>query len=290
MPTTSAHYYKNIFHWKSSSMRLIFSLLLITSFFASGAIPSHYVHTESVVLRLFLMLLPFVCAMSALWLVMKFVHQTDFSDLIHARESSGVSLRKIFFGFMLWLCIQLVLESVMYMYAPSAYEFHNVISGKWLALLLVAFVMIPVQSGFEELLVRSYLLQYFYKLLKNPLLALIITSVLFALLHARNPEIAGYGTGIMLLYYFLAATGMGLISYFDGRAELAIGMHTANNLYAALLVSYKNAAFDTNPPVVVVEMNVFMSVALFVIGMLVFLLICSKKYHWRLPEINFTKE
>ena len=277
------HYYKNILHWKSSYLRLFFSVIIIILCFIAGAYPDSFITEDNDQSRLFLMLLPFCTGLAGLYLVFRFLHHADFSKLFIPDGILKISVKRIFFGFFLWLAIQIFLEIIMFMLNPDDYSFQYDLPVSWLWLVLVALLMIPVQTSFEELFVRSYLLQYFYKFFDKKFVALCSSSVFFAILHYSNPEIVEYGAGIMLFYYFLAGLGIGLISYFDNRMELALGMHASNNIYAAVLVSYKKAAFDTQPLIEVSSMNVFASIALFLIGIFIFLLICKYNYKWVLP-------
>ena len=66
-------------------------------------------------------------------------------------------------------------------------------------------------ASVEELMFRGYLMQGFGLAFKNGIAPLIITSVLFGLMHASNPEAKVHGLAIMMPYYmffgaFLAKT------------------------------------------------------------------------------------
>ena len=60
--------------------------------------------------------------------------------------------------------------------------------GEFLLFLVVAVILVPVQSGFEEVFLRGYLLQGLMQFLRNKVVPAILTGVIFALPHLANPE------------------------------------------------------------------------------------------------------
>ena len=73
---------------------------------------------------------------------------------------------------------------------------------------------------------------------------LVITSMIFGLLHLFNPEVEKLGYGIMV-YYIGTGFFLGILTLMDEGLELAIGFHAANNLLTALLVTADWTAFQT---------------------------------------------
>ncbi len=96
----------------------------------------------------------------------------------------------------------------------------------------------------EEYLFRGYLMQGFAKLTRNRWLPLILTSVIFGMLHVFNPEIDKLGMGL-LFYYIGTGFFFGIMTLMDDGIELALGFHIANNLITALLVTADWTAFQT---------------------------------------------
>ena len=60
--------------------------------------------------------------------------------------------------------------------------------GEFLLFLVVAVILVPVQSGFEEVFLRGYLLQGLMQFLRNKVVLAILTGVIFALPQLANPE------------------------------------------------------------------------------------------------------
>ena len=111
-------------------------------------------------------------------------------------------------------------------------------------MLIVACCLIPFQSALEEWLFRGYLMQGFATLTNSRFVCLLMTSVIFGLLHASNPEIDKLGYGL-LVYYIGTGFFFGIMSLMDDGIELAIGFHVANNLITAVLVTADWTAFQT---------------------------------------------
>lgn len=113
----------------------------------------------------------------------------------------------------------------------------------------VSLLLIPLQSATEEIVLRGYLNQGLARFIKNPWIVFFITSAGFAALHLGNPEIAAgaeNGTKLMTISgYFFFGFFCCILTYIDGGLETAIGVHVANNLYAATIMGYDSSALPT---------------------------------------------
>jgi membrane protease YdiL (CAAX protease family) len=85
-----------------------------------------------------------------------------------------------------------------------------------------------VQSFFEEIVVRGYLLQGLHLHIKNLALLVIINSLIFGLLHF------GYGLDSFLSSWMLGIA-FAIIVIIQNRIEFVSGAHNANNLSLALV-------------------------------------------------------
>ena len=116
---------------------------------------------------------------------------------------------------------------------------------------------------------------------KKTFVALILTSVIFGLLHGLNPEVEKLGY-ITMVYYIGTGLVLGIFTLMDEGTELSLGFHAANNIIAAVFVTTDWTVFqtealliDTSEPSVGWEM--FLPVlVLYPITLYVF----SKKYGW----------
>ena len=109
-----------------------------------------------------------------------------------------------------------------------------------------------------------------------------MTSVIFGLLHGMNPEVEKLGY-ITMVFYIGTGFFFGIITLMDEGIELALGLHAANNIVAAFLVSTDWTVFqtdalyiDTSEPSVGLEMF-FPVLVLYPMLLFVF----SKKYGWK---------
>lgn len=112
------------------------------------------------------------------------------------------------------------------------------------------------------------------------IVALILSSVLFGLVHSANPEIEKFGYGIMMIYYISAGMLLGIVTLMDNRIELALGIHAATNFTGAVFVGYDGAAIQTDSILTSHSLNPYiMTVGFFVLAA-VFLFFTHKKYKW----------
>ncbi|MDA9679730.1 CPBP family intramembrane metalloprotease [Flavobacteriaceae bacterium] len=192
-------------------------------------------------ITLFLVLLPFVAVVPFVYLVVTRLHQRSFTSLVTSRKR--VDYKRILFSFLLWGTVSASMVIFDYWINPDDYVW-NFKPLAFLILFLISIVMIPLQTSMEELVFRGYLVQGFGVLCKNRWMPLLITSVLFGLLHIWNPEIDKLG--IHLIWYYIG-TGLflGVITLMDEGMELALGFHAANNLVTALFVTASWTAFQT---------------------------------------------
>ena len=190
---------------------------------------------------LFLILLPFAITLPFIKIVITKIHKQSFTSLFCSRNS--VDFKRIIFSFLLWGGISILMILINYVLSPKDYEW-NFKLIPFLVLFFIGIVLIPLQTSVEEFLFRGYLMQGFGVLFKNRWLPLLLTSVLFGILHIWNPEIDKLG--INLIWYYIG-TGLflGVITLMDEGMELALGFHAANNLVTALLVTASWTAFQT---------------------------------------------
>jgi len=237
-------------------------------------------------LGLFLLLLMFVFAFVALWFGVTKLHKRKFLSLANAQ--SKLNWNKIFFSFFLWIIIGVIAECLVYSFQPENYQYtFNLWS--FLPLLLICIFILPIQTSFEEFFFRGYLLQGFSLLteklnlpkgLNSYFIPLIITSLLFGLVHGSNPEVEKYGFWIMQANYVGAALFLGILVIMDEGLELALGAHAATNFYGACFVGYEASAIQTDSIFKLNNINPSLSLGIFVISGIVFVLICSRKYNW----------
>lgn len=230
---------------------------------------------------LILNLLPFVLVLGLLFLLVRTVHNRSILSLTTSRKT--VSYKKIMFSCGLVILMTIVTFALSYAVDNSTILW-NFNPTKFAVLFLISIVLFPFQIGFEEYLFRGYLMQQIGIIAKNRWFPLLITSVLFGILHSANPEVSKMGFGVMIFYI---GTGffLGIMTLMDESLELALGFHLGNNLMAALLITTDFSAIQTdaifkysgaiNPVDMLNEMIVSIAIVYPII-----LFIFAKKYNW----------
>lgn len=194
-------------------------------------------------LLLALMMGMFVFCLLFFWIYIKYIQKKTLPSIITGFEK--IRWNRYFFAFALWSILLVGLTVVSYIMAPNEMELHFD-GGKFAVLVLVAALLIPIQTATEEILFRGYLMQGFGLAFKNAIFPLIITSVLFGLMHGSNPEAKAHGLLIMMPYYIFFGAFLGMLTLLDEGLELAMGIHCANNLMSSLLVCSKNSVLQTD--------------------------------------------
>lgn len=186
-------------------------------------------------------LVPFVFLMFVLLIWVKFVHKQSLVSLITSRRK--VDWQRIFYSFFLWAIALVGITLISYLTDAESYTIQFEWS-KFLGLFLIAVMLVPIQTSFEELFFRGYFMQGTYMMFGKRMISLVLTSVIFGLMHAGNPEVEALGPQIMIMYigsgFFL-----GILTLFDEGTELALGYHAANNLIGCLLLTTSDGVFQT---------------------------------------------
>lgn len=231
-------------------------------------------------LSLFLMLLSFAVGLVGVLLASKLLHKQSIPHLTTSRKK--IDWKRFWFIFILWGVVSSSFVVFEYVVSPENYQVNfNLVP--FLILCVIAIIMIPLQTSFEEYVFRGYLMQGIGVLAKNKWVPLIVTSAIFGLLHIMNPEVEKLGY-IIMVYYIGTGLFLGIITLMDEGMELALGFHAANNLFTALLVTADWTAFQTHSvlkdmsdPGKIGFMEIFFPVFV-VFPILLFVL--SKKYKW----------
>jgi membrane protease YdiL (CAAX protease family) len=187
------------------------------------------------------LLLPFVFIFSALFIGITQFHKRKFLSVL--TSVSYFRWKRFFIAFSLWWGIMSVF--VLFEYVSGTELKLNFEVSKFIPLVLISFLLIPIQTTAEEILFRGYLAQAIYRKIGSFLHVIITTSAFFALMHAFNPEVATLGYGI-LAYYFLTGVFLAVMTIMDEGMELSMGYHAANNVFTAIMITNNWQAFQTD--------------------------------------------
>ncbi|HUH26767.1 CPBP family intramembrane glutamic endopeptidase [Gelidibacter sp.] len=322
----------------------------------SGSIDPSKMNDPAYIMQLFesninlvFILLPFAGGLLFLLGAVKWLHKQSFTSLTTARPK--IDWKRFWVIFFFWGILSSSLVLIDYYMSPEDYVF-NFKLQPFLILSIIAILLVPLQTSFEEYLFRGYLMQgigvssvhryfpfvfifsllgifgylflssyfdlllwetslyfigyggfmlYFlnskiaekvsesegylklYSGLKRNFTPLIITSVVFGLLHIANPEVDKLGP-IIMVYYIGTGLFLGIMTLMDEGLELSLGFHAANNLFTALLVTADWTAFQTHSifkdlsdPQAAEFMDIFMPVF---VMFPIMLFILSRVYKW----------
>lgn len=257
---------------------LTIGILMKTGFQAVEMTESEMLQVLDSNLSFFLLLLSFAVGLGALFLVIRYLHNQPIIEATTTRRK--VDWGRFFFGFGLIAAFTGIATIIDYNMSPEDYLW-NFDFIPFIILAVIAVVMVPLQTSFEEYLFRGYLMQGIGVMAGNRWLPLILTSVIFGGLHAFNPEVAKLGN-IIMLYYIGTGFLFGIMTLMDEGIELALGFHAGNNLIGALLVTADWTAFQTNSVLKdVSEPSAGFDILLPVLLIYpLFLFIMAKKYNW----------
>ena len=226
---------------------------------------------------LFLMLLQFVFVLLGLWFVVRVLHNKKMMDITTARPRLDWS--RIGFGFGVWGLLLAGAEIISYFLDPENYIFQFELRS-FLPLLAIALLLLPIQTSTEELVMRGYLMQGVSLISKYRWIPLVVTSLIFGLLHGSNPEVGKYGFWTVMPGYIGIGLALAIMTLMDDGLELALGVHAANNIFGALFVTFEGSVLSTPAVFKVLEINPAMGTIFTLIFSAVFLFIAARKYGW----------
>tara|TARA_B100002052_G_scaffold166294_1_gene151462 strand:+ start:426 stop:1358 length:933 start_codon:yes stop_codon:yes gene_type:complete len=231
-------------------------------------------------LNLFLMLLTYVGILVGVFISTKLLHKNSIRELTTSREK--IDWSRFFFAFILWGTIMLFINlSDILIFSPADYEW-NFKPIPFLILLSIALLMLPLQTSAEEYFFRGYLMQGLGIITGNRWVPLFFTSIAFGLVHYANPEVDQLGYAIFMIYI---GSGFiyGITTLMDEGLELSLGMHAANNVLIALLVTSDWTALQTHSIYKMTSepeaIGILETLPAFIFYFVV-LYIFSKKYGW----------
>jgi len=187
-------------------------------------------------------MLPFFIGFGLILFSIKFFINSNLTAVITSREQ--IDLRRFFVSFSVWSVISLLFFYVDYLTNPEAFlfQFDGATFG---VLMLVSLVAIPVQTGFEELIFRGFLLQLSQRFFTRIILLCLVNGLLFGAVHLSNPEIDLFGWPA-ILYYTITGVFLAAITLFDKGMELAWGFHAANNFFGVVFLTNNWQVLQTN--------------------------------------------
>jgi membrane protease YdiL (CAAX protease family) len=191
---------------------------------------------------LVMMLFPFLAGLAAFILLVKPINNRTFKQTINGTRK--IRWSHFLISALLWFVISFVYLFFYLKIRPSNFELNNT-SISLLYIALISILLIPFQAGYEEVLFRGYLMQGFSALLNYRWFPLVMTSLLFGLMHAFNPEVKEFGFFTMMPQYIVFGLIFGIITILDDGIEASLGAHAANNIFLVIMVTNRASALQT---------------------------------------------
>lgn len=226
---------------------------------------------------LFMMLFPFLIGLLAFVLLVKPLNHRTFKVTVNGAERFRWD--RFFISAFVWAILSAVYFFIYLKLDPSNFSFQET-SGTLIPLIFISLVFIPFQAAFEEVLFRGYLMQGFAVLLRNRWLPLLLTSILFGLMHAFNPEVEEFGFFAMMPQYVLFGLIFGIATILDDGIEAAIGAHAANNIFLCIMVTHDSSALQTQALYEQHNVYPFTELAALLVTGIIFLIILKATFRW----------
>jgi membrane protease YdiL (CAAX protease family) len=244
-----------------------------------------YLHVDANVLMPCLLFI-FVAGMFFLWVAVRFIHQKRFMSII-ASEKKPFDFKRFFVGAGIWFALSVIVLIIGYFLNPGSFVLIFE-PGPFIIALLICLIMLPIQTGWEELFLRGYVMQGLGLWLKKPIWPLLITSVVFGLLHLTNAEVKTNGVAMMLPQYILPGLIFGIITLLDERIEIAWGMHFANNFFGILSVTSAGMSVQSHAIWQVPALGSYFDLISGVVSFAVVVAILGRIYKWNPDKIYRT--
>ena len=205
--------------------------------------------------------------LSGIYLAIRFLHRRPFWTLI--TPARLVAWGRLFQGFAVWFVLAALMSGFEAYLYPGRYVWTLNIQ-RFLPFVFLALIFVPIQTSAEELFFRAYVLQGIGLRTRNIWVLSVISGLLFGLPHLLNPE-ASVNYPLLFLYYFAFGFSLACITLRDGRLELALGAHAANNLFSLIFANYTITVMPTPSLYTITVLDAVYSVPAALIGMAIFL-------------------
>ncbi len=271
--------------WTYIPFTILFFAIIGSNFILSDGMDTNvmmqnYINEFGETIAFLMLIIPLVVLFFVLLFWVKIGAGQSIRSLTTARAK--VDWKRVFFSFFVWSIFTIGSTLIYFYFSPTDFEI-NFNASAFFPFVIIALLTIPFQTSFEEYFFRGHLMQGLGLGSNNKWFPLIVTSVLFGLMHWGNPEVAAFGP-IVMIYYIGTGFFLGIITLMDDGLELALGFHAANNLIGALLLTSSNSAFQTPSILKDISEVGSSSFSEIIIPVLIIypllILLFAKKYNW----------
>ena len=192
------------------------------------------------------LMLSFVFWIGATWLLFKPFHKRERMTLISGDKRFRFS--HFFLGVAGYAVIVGLLTTVSLLISSETDITFHFDGSQYFIFVILAIILVPFQTGCEELIFRGYLMQGFGLCTKSKIWPLVITSVSFGLMHSVNPEVFEYGFFKAIPVFIFMGAMLGFFTIVDDGLEFSWGIHFINNFVAfAILGDEDSTSFGASP-------------------------------------------
>lgn len=230
-------------------------------------------------LSLILMLIPFAVGLFTLFICVKKLHNKKIMDIVTSRPK--IDFKRVLKGGLLWGFFVIItsLPAIIMNDGDVTFNFNPI---PFIILVVICLILLPLQTSFEEFLFRGYYMQGFAVTTNSRWAPLLVTSIVFGLIHSMNPEVSEFGFWMAMPSYILMGLIMGITVIMDDGLEIALGMHFANNFLSALLFTSPVSALQT--PALFTDNNPSMGISdniIILISSIIFIVLCHYIFKWK---------
>ena len=208
-----------------------------------------------------------IMMLAGLAVTVKFVHRRPLRSLVTA--DSRIDWVRIARAALAWGVIALATVGVEHLFFPDRY-YLSFSAERFLPFAAVALVLTPLQTATEELVFRAYAMQGLALVVKPPVVVAGLSAAIFMLPHLLNPEVRQYGAALLGASYFVIGLVLAAVTLRDGRLELAIGLHAANNLALVLIANYEGSVLTSESIFTARELDPGYTLATLSVGAVIF--------------------
>lgn len=194
-------------------------------------------------LLFFLLLLIFVGAMAGLLVAVRYLHKKPILSIV--TSSTKIRWGRFWIAFVALLLLSAIWTFITYQEDPNNVRYTFQLRPFIISAIL-ACTLLPAQTWWEEFMMRGYLLQGLGLRTKSAWIPILLTSVIFGLLHSGNPEVAANGFWKSMPLYILPGLLFGIIAVLDEGLEIPMGLHLANNLFGTLVITNDTSAIQAS--------------------------------------------
>jgi membrane protease YdiL (CAAX protease family) len=232
---------------------------------------------------LFLMMITMVVVLILAIILIKAFHRRSFAQTVNGTKK--IRWKRVGMGAAVWALINAIALGLCVIFENDIYvlQFNLV---KFIPLMIISLIMIPLQTTAEELLFRGYLTQGVAGWTRNRWMAILIPGILFALMRLLNPEVKAFGFSAAMPQYLAFGLVFGLVSVLDDGIELAMGIHAGNNVFLSLFITNQSSILQTDAVFFQTTVDIHKeSLIMFVMCILV-VAFFAWKYKWDFRLLN----